>query len=116
MENRKTFYVDTSTGNVSTRPAFEGTCELIISNDPDNKGGVHRGTFDSFDEALKEFDSIIHIQQSAHIKLPDGSLWPDDYQCNEIKDMDPVFHHEPSHEILEFLTNKIHPTEDGLDE
>lgn len=115
MEDRRTFYVDTASGTVSVKPDIEGECEIIISNDPVNKGGVSRSKHTSFDMALTEFQNIIHVQDSAHIKLPDGSLWPDDYQSNEIKDMDPVFHHEPSKEIMDFLTNKIHP-EENFDE
>jgi hypothetical protein len=43
------------------------------------QGGVHKGEFETFDLAVAH-RSRINDMGNVHIKMPDGSWWPEDYK------------------------------------
>ena len=45
------------------------------------QGGIGKGEFETFDEA-SDFRDTINQLRNVHIKMPDGSWWPEDYNTN----------------------------------
>jgi len=55
------------------------TVIAVTGGNDRRQGGIFKGEFETFDEA-EEFREKINQLRNVHIKMPDGSYWPQDYK------------------------------------
>ena len=55
------------------------TVIAVTGGNDKRQGGVHKGEYDTFEEATARRDEV-NKMNNVHIKMPDGTYWPEDYK------------------------------------
>lgn len=61
------------------------TVIAVTGGNDRRQGGIHYGEYPSFEEATERRDEVNKMLKAnnVHIKMPDGSWWPEDYKVDK---------------------------------